>query len=236
MKMHVNAGDDITSTINRAGGLAEYAGDVITFEFNGVTIRLLADTNPDLVYRDWQRALEGCIPKVIGPEYAAELTKAEQEHDAEVREEGVRRRAEAQAAYDRAAQKKADAVANEIGDETMAFSDVAEWEKGLAAQTDGYGQAVFSYAKRWARLMQARMCDGKSVADVAEKASYDANVEGITGFMYGAAVSILAKSWQYGEALRTWHNLDTQLGSEGEKANEEGGVLNPALLCIGSGK
>lgn len=62
---------------------------------------------------------------------------------------------------------------------------------------------------------------------------YSSHTEGITGFMYGCAVSALAHFWAHGEALRRWHNLDTQIGTEGEKANESGGVLNPALLNIG---
>jgi len=32
--------------------------------------------------------------------------------------------------------------------------------------------------------------------------------------------------------LRKWHNIKTQIGNEGEKANASGGVLNPALLNI----
>jgi len=33
--------------------------------------------------------------------------------------------------------------------------------------------------------------------------------------------------------LRRWHNKENQIGTEGDKANESGGVLNPALLSIG---
>ena len=44
---------------------------------------------------------------------------------------------------------------------------------------------------------------------------------------------MLAQCWVHGEALRRWHNRDTQIGTEGDKANESGGVLNPALLTIG---
>jgi len=51
--------------------------------------------------------------------------------------------------------------------------------------------------------------------------------------MYGCAVVILSKCWEHGEALRRWHNKDTQIGDEGDRANESGGVLNPALLSIG---
>jgi hypothetical protein len=44
---------------------------------------------------------------------------------------------------------------------------------------------------------------------------------------------MLAKCWLHGEALRRWHNKDTQIGTEGDRANERGGVLNPAMLSIG---
>ena len=57
--------------------------------------------------------------------------------------------------------------------------------------------------------------------------------DGITVYMYGCAVSVLAKAWKHGEALRRWHNKETQIGTEGDRANESGGVLNPALLTIG---
>ena len=50
--------------------------------------------------------------------------------------------------------------------------------------------------------------------------------------MYGCAVSILFQVWEYGDELRRWHNLDIQIGDEGDKANKTGKVLNPALLNI----
>jgi hypothetical protein len=50
--------------------------------------------------------------------------------------------------------------------------------------------------------------------------------------MYGCAVQMLAGCWIHGEELRRWYNLDTQLGTEGEAANSNGGVLNPVLLNI----
>jgi hypothetical protein len=81
--------------------------------------------------------------------------------------------------------------------------------------------------------MEGMLASGQSVSSCAERASHLANEEGITGFMYGCAVSILAKVWAHGEELRRWHNRKTQLGTEGERANESGDVLNPAVLCIG---
>lgn len=77
---------------------------------------------------------------------------------------------------------------------------------------------------------------GEKLEDVANECSNEADTEGITGFMYGAAVSVLASCWEHGEELRRWHNLKTQIRDEGEKANESGGVLNPALLNIEEGE
>ena len=108
----------------------------------------------------------------------------------------------------------------------------AEWELGLKNNQDPYGAAVYRYAARWAQLMDRLIADGVPLARCAKQASHDADVEGISGFMYGCAVSILSQVWEHGDAMRRWHNVDTQLGNEGDIANEEGGVLNPALLCV----
>lgn len=98
---------------------------------------------------------------------------------------------------------------------------------------DSYSLGVVTYADRWARIMEARLASDQTIAECAKEASHLADSEGITGFMYGCAVSSLAKFWAHGEELRRWHNLDTQISTEGEKANESGGVLNPALLSLG---
>ena len=107
------------------------------------------------------------------------------------------------------------------------------WDDGVKKNTDPYGAQVYIFAQAWAELMEARLAAGDKLEDIAKETSHEADTTGITGFMYGCAVSILAECWKHGEELRTWHNLDTQLGNEGEKANVSGGVLNPALLNIG---
>ncbi|OGY43761.1 MAG: hypothetical protein A3B89_02785 [Candidatus Buchananbacteria bacterium RIFCSPHIGHO2_02_FULL_40_13] len=115
----------------------------------------------------------------------------------------------------------------------MELADEAGWQKFKDMNTDGYGGAVVTYSERWARLMQVEMANGKNLEDVADAAYHEANLEGITGFMYECAVSTLAACWKHGDRLRRWHNLKTQIGNEGEKANESGGVLNPTLLSLG---
>lgn len=111
--------------------------------------------------------------------------------------------------------------------------DEEGWNKFKSNNTDGYGGRVVRYAEEWARLMQTRLSNGETIPQCADELSRLADDDGITGYMYGCAVGVLAKVWKHGEALRRWHNKETQIGTEGDKANESGGVLNPALLSIG---
>ena len=83
--------------------------------------------------------------------------------------------------------------------------------------------ASVEYAQRWAGLMEQKIAAGQKVTDIAEETSNEADTEGITGFMYGYAVSFLSYFWEYGEELRLWHN---------KKYHHDGdGVVNPAILC-----
>ena len=108
-----------------------------------------------------------------------------------------------------------------------------EWNQGFQNQEDEYGRAVYEYAEKWANLMEQKIQEGNFLEDIAKETSHKADEGiGISGFMYGAAVSILSNAWIYGEKLRRWHNLETQIGDEGERANERGTTLNPALLNI----
>lgn len=125
------------------------------------------------------------------------------------------------------------AAALAISPEKPTMRDEAGWQKSLDANTDDYGAAGMRYADKWARIMEGRIAAGETLESCADAASHLADDEGITGFMYGCAVSLLGQCWIHGEALRRWHNLKTQIGNEGEKANETGGTLNPALLNIG---
>lgn len=118
-------------------------------------------------------------------------------------------------------------------------NDEAAWAECVKVQSaNAYSFAALKFAAAWASLMEQRGELGDvpnaettaKVAQIANTCSREADTEGITGFMYGCAVSCLAKLWVHGEALRRWHNKDAQIGSEGER---ECGVLNPALLSIG---
>lgn len=104
-----------------------------------------------------------------------------------------------------------------------------KYQEGYNNNLDPYGHGVYTFAERWAKLMEKDIedCGGPTAAVIAnfERRSHQADTEGITGFMYGCAVSILSDCWEYGEILRKWHNKE--YGYEGD------GVVNPAILTIG---
>lgn len=135
------------------------------------------------------------------------------------------------------AQREREATCAQMLAEAPALSlrDAARWGTWVDANQTPYGAACVAYAERWARLMAARMQAGETLEACAEAMSHMADTEGITGFMYGVAVQMLAECWVHGEALRRWHNLHTQFKDEGERANATGSVLNPALLSISKG-
>lgn len=113
---------------------------------------------------------------------------------------------------------------------------IDEWAHGCAINTDPYGNCVYKFADAWAIEMEKHLDNGETIEQCAEKTQFEVDERsgfGITGFMYGCVVAILAKVWEHGEELRKWHNLKTQIGKEGERANESGGVLNPAILSFG---
>ncbi len=104
--------------------------------------------------------------------------------------------------------------------------DYKEWGD---KNSDPYGHACITYAERWADLLEElieKSSDNplKVIVENARSTSYKADVEGITGFMYGAAVSVLSQCWKYGEELRKWHNKNYEYDGDG--------VVNPAVLTI----
>ena len=114
---------------------------------------------------------------------------------------------------------------------------IHNWALGCAVNSgDPYGHCVYEFADAWATEMEKHLDNGETVEQCAEKTNREVDLRpefGITGFMYGCAVGILSEAWEHGAELRRWHNLKYQLGKEGERANERGTVLNPAIICLG---
>lgn len=228
-------GNEITSAIKNAITDAQANGDECQFEFNGVTVVVSGASDPDLIYRDWSRGLSGYLGDnpTVGPYPKPELSEAEKASDATIKAANDRKRAERQAEFDKEQAAKSLILQGALSVAgPIELIDEASWHLCKEKNTDPYGGRVIRYAEEWARLMQTRISNGETVAECADELSHLADDDGITGFMYGVAVSLLSKCWKHGEALRRWHNKETQLRTEGDEANETGGVLNPALLNI----
>lgn len=225
----------IIDTIKEMVRLAKKGNFTAKQELNGVTVLVNGNSNAELIFRDQQRAQSGYIENEVGPNPKAELTATDKASDTRIEEKNESRRQKSQAKYEAKAKVKQETVeAKLVSAPDIELANADGWQKFKTVNSDGYGGAVVTYSERWARLMQVEMANGKNLKDVADATSHEADLEGITGFMYGCAVSTLSQCWKHGEQLRRWHNdVKTQLGNEGEKANESGGVLNPALLSIG---
>jgi len=103
------------------------------------------------------------------------------------------------------------------------------WKEWQECNTDMYGGQCISFAKKWAAAMEIEMELGKKLEDVADKTCSDIDKQlgqwGLTGFMYGMVVAVLADVWEHGERLKKWHN--TKHGQPDAK-----GTVNPAILVL----
>lgn len=102
-----------------------------------------------------------------------------------------------------------------------------EWKKIQEVNSgDPYSNRCVTYAEDWANLMEKQLAQGRTVEQCADETSSEADTDGITGFMYGAACNILASVWEHGETLRLWHNRKYNPDYKGT------GTINPAILTI----
>ncbi len=222
-KLESTPGEHIDACIKKAINVAKDKNMVVEFDFNGITILCDKDTFASCISRDYGNAhlMEW---KTIGPdspiEYDAELRVeiAQKKLDYEVK------RLEQEKEFRRKDEQERDDFNELVKGVEVEFVNLDEYQKGKDKNTDPYGGAVYEYAEGWAKLMQIEISKGKKVSDIAEETSFKLGFIGISGFMYGAAVSILSNFWKYGEELREWHN--TQYNHSGK------GVVNPALMTV----
>ena len=113
----------------------------------------------------------------------------------------------------------------------MPIMNQDDWKKHVDANTDSYGGACVNVARRVMEILDAEPgeFDPHTIICRADK---ETDTGGITGFMAGCVASMVSQAHSRGEEFRRKWNLNVQIGTEGKKANESGGVLNPALLCI----
>lgn len=222
-KLKADPGAHFEKVAEQAITLAGLRNIVVEFVFNEITCIVNASTDPQLIFRDYCNAhLMGW--GAVGPDCVAEYTPNIQ-GELKARTEAMEKRQEEQRKeWDRKDAIERDAFTKKTEGVTIELADVDAWNKGKNNNIDPYGAAIFDYAESWAKLMQVEIAKGQSLRSVAEKTSFELGFLGITGFMYGAAVSILSKCWRHGEELRKWHNKE--YGHEGE------GVVNPAILTL----
>ena len=96
---------------------------------------------------------------------------------------------------------------------------------------DFYSRGIVDFAERWASLMEERMAESGEQPSTyfqrdAKNAERAADTEGISGFMYGAAVAALAKFWEHGDSLNHWHNGCYGVGPGATD------TVNPALITL----
>ena len=106
----------------------------------------------------------------------------------------------------------------------MQIKDQVLWQKCQDNNQEAYGKAINEFAERWANLMEKKIANGETLHEIAMQTSHETDTDGITGFQFSAAVTILVGVWEHGEALRQWHN--GVYGHEGE------GIVNPTLLVV----
>jgi hypothetical protein len=107
-----------------------------------------------------------------------------------------------------------------------------DWQAWVDNNKDPYGKACIDVARKVMELLDEREGDFDCKALVTE-ADDLAKAGGITGFMAGCVAQMVSHCHSRGDEFRRKWNISNQIGTEGEKANEGDGVLNPAILNLG---
>jgi len=174
-------GQDIRTTLREMIAIANESGNLVETVFNDDHIIVRPGDTVGALYDSWKKQWDRAYDE--SPEGRAQIA---------AREENAR-------------------IIREEQSKPLAVFDVTNqplWESFVEtnkSEKSEYGAAVIRYAARWAALMEQRLkVSGATIATIADQTGYDADIEGITGFMYGAARSILIQVWKHGEELRLW--------------------------------
>lgn len=103
---------------------------------------------------------------------------------------------------------------------------ITDWETcKLLNSDDPYSRAIIRYTILWVQYMEYLTKKyGMKVSEIWDRCSDLADVEGVTGFIYGAAASIISQVWEYGEEFRKCYNSKWNYSAAG--------TVNPAMLTI----
>jgi len=113
----------------------------------------------------------------------------------------------------------------------MPISDKTKWDEWVNNNQDPFGGACVMVARRAMEILDEDPNEIDTYAIIC-RADKETGAGGITGFMAGAVAAMVSQCHSRGEEFRRIWNKENQIGNEGEKANESGGVLNPAILNL----
>lgn len=115
----------------------------------------------------------------------------------------------------------------------MPITNAKAWKDYEEKNADPYGKACVDVAQQAMKILDEELGDfdtHKLICRADDEALSDSG--GITGFMAGCIAQMISQCHSRGDEFRKKWNLDSQIQTEGEKANEGEGVLNPALLTV----
>lgn len=112
----------------------------------------------------------------------------------------------------------------------MSIVNQKDWDEWVKNNEDPYGKACVDVARRVMEILdEGEEFDPHVIICQADK---DTNSGGITGFMAGCVAQMVSHCHSRGEEFRRAWNSHCQIGNEGDRANDGGGVLNPSLLTF----
>lgn len=223
LKLTTGCGDSFQEVAKKSKDWATEKDTTVEFDFNGVLCLVNKETVLDWLFRDY------CNANIMEWKSVGTKCAAWYDTDTEIKLysrklESAKKRKEQELEMAKKDNEEKEKVLKMIGDINIELKDEKAWNEYKEINKDPYGACCVEYAEMWARLMQKEINKGSTVVKCAETTSHQLGYLGITGFMYGAAVSMLSKCWKHGEDLRKWHNKEYK--HEGEC------VVNPASLTI----
>jgi len=188
--LYVPASEDATiqEVLEDAVMLAAELKSEVAISYNGRIVRVRADSDLELMARDYERCRRGIVSEV-GP-YPEPMTQEQLDlelvgHPAF----GIRN------------------IGVEVFKISVPDKETLYRYAYTAAESD-YLKSIMEPAIIWAHLIERKMAEGKELADVAQECLESPVVRKLktfTGADVTFAVGILTVIWEYGQQLESWH-------------------------------
>lgn len=111
----------------------------------------------------------------------------------------------------------------------MPIINEEKWKVWVEKNTDPYGKGCVDTARKAMEILD----DEPGDFDTHKLICLADESGGLTGFMAGCVAQMIGECHSRGDEFRRKWNCDNQIKDEGDKANESGGTLNPAVINIG---